>query len=300
MNINLKLIQTFVLVAKEKSFSKAAEQSARTQPAISNQIKELENQVGFKLFERTSKSVSLSAEGLALLEGAERAMAELGIGLTNARKVADRRLEKVRVACLPTLSSGHLPEIMELARERMPDVSIFMRELNNEDLLEAVRRHEVDFGIGVKVPADDCYLEELGADEMVAIVSENNPHYGTSEIRMADVVKYPILVLPQATPTVLAFRQVSVTSGQEVEIIHRFTQPETLISMALKGVGIAILPWSYVSQKARGKHILRLTSPGLQRQLAVIWSKAHVASSSALALRNITREIISKVTKTQS
>lgn len=287
MNWNLKLIQTFVLVAKERSFSKAANTSGRTQPAISNQIKDLEKQIGFSLFDRSSRAVRLTAEGEALLEGAERAIGELSIGFMNAKRVADKRQENLRIACLPTLSAGYLPDILETANDRLPQVNILVRELNNEDLLEAVRSHEVDFGIGVKVPADDCHVKMLGTDKMVAIVSEKNPYFGASVVSMEDILDFPILVLPQATPTVLAFESVSVRTNKKVEVVHRFAQPETLVAMALKNVGIAILPLSYVARKQDTEHIVQLTSPGLERQLALIWSKSRIASTAALKVAEI-------------
>ena len=153
---------------------------------------------------------------------------------------------------------------MRLSKVRHPNLNILVRELNNEDLLQAVRMHEVDFGIGVKVPADDCNIDELGTDEMVAVVSEDNPHFGQSVVRMIDVLKFPILVLPQATPTILAFERVSVSSGEKPKIMHRFAQPETLIAMARQGLGIAVLPWSYVSVSQCPKigHTLNSLLPG--------------------------------------
>ena len=89
MNWNLKLIQTFILVAKARNFSKAAVQASRSQPAISSQINALEEQLGFKLFDRTSRAVSLTPEGEALLEGAERSIGELTISYANATRIAE-------------------------------------------------------------------------------------------------------------------------------------------------------------------------------------------------------------------
>src|ERR1700743_47955 len=112
MNVNLKLMHTFLLVAEHSSFCRAAEVSNRSQSAVSMQIRQLELQLGVSLFHRTTRRVQLTREGELLLVCARKAVSELQTGLRQIRDAVDIQRGRLTLACAPTLAATRLPEIL--------------------------------------------------------------------------------------------------------------------------------------------------------------------------------------------
>jgi DNA-binding transcriptional LysR family regulator len=293
MDWNLKLVQTFLLVARHRSFSRAADAAMRSQPTISGQVAELEKQLGFKLFERSTRTVTLTREGARMMESAERALNELSVTYENIRRTSAAAREHVSITCLPTLSCGILPRILHDFQAANRSISVSVRELNNEDLYACVLSHEADIGIGVQLDTPGLTYQPLGDEEMLAIVSPDNPFYGAEEVSMAALLDFSLLILPQATPTITAFERLARERQSVTELLQRFSQPETVLRMSLTGVGVGLLPSSYIDvQDLDPRSVLRLTAPGLRRPLAILTSNR---LSMTRPMEKLTRLIASRI-----
>ena len=119
-NINLKLLQTFLLAAEHGSFRRAAEESNRSPSAISMQIRDLEEQVGMSLFIRTPHCVTLTPEGRLLYDQVGHAMGEVQAGLARLTELAAQRRGRVRIACAPTLADSAATAANRTARRARP------------------------------------------------------------------------------------------------------------------------------------------------------------------------------------
>lgn len=186
MNINFKLIGTFLSVAQNESFRRAAEETNRSLPAVSMQVKQLEEQLGVALFQRTTRKVTLTQEGEQLLISARKALAELEVGLSHIQHAADVQQGHLSFACVPTIASTRLPAILTAFAKKYPGISVHVRELANQDLLEAVRRREVDFAIG-PVPEKKGELEfaPIFVDDYCAMLPRGYQDNGRASIRCA-------------------------------------------------------------------------------------------------------------------
>ena len=112
MNVNLNLLQTFLLVAERESFRQAAEESHRTPSAVSMQIKHLEDQVGAPLFVRTTRKVELTADGQQLLVRVREALTDVGSGLQELRDAVELRRGRVSLASSFSIASTRLPDVL--------------------------------------------------------------------------------------------------------------------------------------------------------------------------------------------
>ena len=153
MSVNLKLLNAFLLVAEHGSFRRAAELSRRSQSALSLQVRELEGQLGASLFHRTTRSVGLTREGEALLPHARRAISEMEAGLRSVRAAATMKGGRLALGCPPHVATGVLPPLIAAFHREHPGVALHVRELPQAEVLEGIRRQELDFGIGPR-PAE--------------------------------------------------------------------------------------------------------------------------------------------------
>lgn len=270
MNINLKLLQTFLLVAEHRSFVTAAEQSHRSAPAVSMQIKQLEAQLGVALFRRTTRRVELTQEGTQLLAAARRALDELDSGLMQLREAVDFQNARVALGCIPTVAGSKLPLILAGFSKEYPRVTVHVRELGVKDLHDAIREGGVDFGIGPKSRSmTGLDFRSVLDDEYWALVEPGYRPQRARGITLRELALLPVLGL--ATPS--AFQEDISTAaralGIHLQTRYEFMQISTMVAMAEQGLGVAVLPHVSMPERTRLKP-LRIIEPVLRREIGII------------------------------
>ena len=292
-HVNLKLLQTFLLVGEHSSFRIAAEKSFRSQSAVSAQIRQLEEQLGVSLFHRTTRSVRLTAEGQQLLECAQRALMEVESGLRKIRESADVRRGRVSLSCSPTIAETRLARVLAAFENEYPGIEVHVRELTSAALFESVRKRDVDFGIGPLIDTVEFHFEPVLDDPFYALVPKRFMTTTKETISLATLANMPLLVLNPAT----ALRGMLENTMKERHLTSRtryeFAQAATLISMAGAGLGAAILPKVALPTKLDSRtYALRIVNPSLVRQVAIITARGHSLSPASLRLVQLLRQLI--------
>lgn len=294
-HVNLKLLQTFLLVGEHSSFRVAAEKSFRSQSAVSAQIRQLEEQLGVSLFHRTTRSVRLTEEGQQLLECAQRALLEVESGLRKIQESADIRRGRVSLSCSPTIAETRLARVLAAFEQEYPGIEVHVRELTSAALFDSVRKREVDFGIGPLIETSEFHFEPVLDDPLYALVPKRFVTTTKDTISFATLTNMPLLVLSHAT----ALRGMLEVAMKERHLTfttrYEFTQAQTLISMASAGLGAAVLPKvALPSQLDPSVYALRIVNPPLLRQVAVITVRGQALSPASLRLVQLLRQLIAE------
>lgn len=297
MKINFKLLGTFLAVAENSSFRKAGEQTHLSLPAVSMQIKQLEEQLGVVLFQRTTRKVDLTQAGEQLMISARKAMAEIETGLTQIQNAVDVLEGHLSFGCVPTVASSRLPTILLEFAKKYPGISVQVRELAHPDLLDAVRRREVDFGIG-PIPEKKGELDfaPIFVDEYYALLPKVFRDGGRAGISLRELAKMPLLTLSNSTLFRNHLDSVLKANDLVAEHNYEFTHVSTLIAMAEAGLGIAILPRIAIPRKTPLKAV-RVTGPALSRTIAVITIRGHSLSPAAARLVDLLDQLLVAPTK---
>jgi DNA-binding transcriptional LysR family regulator len=278
MNVNFKLLYSFLLVAEHSSFRLAAEYANRSLPAISSQIKQLEEQLGVVLFHRTTRSVKLTHEGEQLLTSARKALAELEGGLLNIQQAADLERGRLSIACVPTIAGTRLPRILTAFAKKFPGVSVHVREQPNNDLLESVRRGEVDFGIGIETErVGDLSFERLLDDEYHALIPPRFSLSGRRSISLQELSSMPLLRLGSTTTLRTDIDDEMRSQGLAIESEYEFMQVSTLIAMAEAGLGVAVLPRIALPADSALRSA-RIVKPTMSRRVSIVTIRSHSLS----------------------
>lgn len=284
MRINFKVLGTFLAVADNSSFRKAAEQNHLSLPAVSMQIKQLEEQLGVALFQRTTRRVELTREGEQLMISARKAMEELEAGLLQIRQAADVQQGHLSFACVPTVAGTRLPRLLTEFAKRYPGISVRVRELVHSDLLEAVRRREVDFGIGpVCEKKGGLDFTPVFIDDYVALLPKGYRHGGRSGIALRELARMPLLMLSGATLFRSDLDAALKAQDLQPERNYEFTSVSTLIAMAEAGLGVGILPAVAVPHRTLLKPVL-IHNPCISRTIAIVTIHGHSLSPAAARL----------------
>lgn len=292
MKINFKLLGTFLAVAENSSFRKAADQTHLSLPAVSMQIKQLEEQLGVALFQRTTRKVELTQAGEQLMISARKAMAEIDAGLVQIQHAVNVQQGHLSFGCVPTVAGSRLPQILLKFSKKYPGISVRVRELAHQELLEAVRRREVDFGIGpVPEKKGELDFSPIFVDEYFALVPKAFHDGGRAGISLRELVKMPMLTLSNSTLFRNHLDSVLKANDIESELNYEFTHVSTLIAMAEAGLGVAVLPRIAIPRKTLLKAV-RITGPAISRTIAVITIRGHSLSPAAARLVDLCDKLV--------
>ncbi len=282
-------LETFIEVARLSSFSRAAEKRFRTQPAISSQIRSLEEEIGAKLLDRSGGKVSITASGKLFLKFAEDTLDSRKITVTNIAETERVPRGEIVVGANEGTCLHILPEVFAHFKKQYPDVSVSIRRADYSKVLESVIDNSVDFGV-VSMPISDTRLTAvlIHKDELVLIVPPRHPMARHKCAAVADVAQYP-LVVPKVGHTRDALDELFHQHKLKPRYAMELDSSELLKRFVAADVGIGFISRSNVQEdvKANVLAAIPLADAPIRRDLALVFRKDKALSRAALAFIDI-------------
>ncbi len=200
--MDFERLKAFQAVAKEKSFSKAAERIYKTQPAVSQAIRCLETELGVRLFLRLGRTVELTQAGAVLVEYARQAFQALEQARERVKALKGLEEGKLIIGTSDTTACYVLPPALRIFRRRYPGIEIIISNRPSPVTLQHVLSHEVDLGI-VTLPVSHSGVEvmELLVREDVVICSPRHPLSARKRMRIKQLAGHPLLLLDRGSST---------------------------------------------------------------------------------------------------
>jgi DNA-binding transcriptional LysR family regulator len=252
--MELRHLRYFVAVAEELHFSRAAERLHVAQPAVSEQIRKLETELGVRLLNRTKRTVSLTDAGAALLAEARRVLQQVEAARLAIHEVRDRSASRLRIGYTPASLPASVPRALQHMAASMPDLKTILEPGFGLELIAAVRDERLDAAI-VSLPAPTAGLRttQLGNERSVAAFPVSHRHAVQPAIRLEQVAPERIVVLPREAnrpfyDAVLAACQNAGLSPSLVETPGTCVEP-ALLAVA-SGAGVGLLPESVAHRYA--------------------------------------------------
>jgi LysR family transcriptional regulator, low CO2-responsive transcriptional regulator len=291
-------LETFIEVARLSSFSRAAEKRFRTQPAISSQIRSLEEEVGAKLLDRSGGRVSLTASGKLFLKFAEDTLDARKAALTNIAETERVPRGEIVVGANEGTCLHILPEVFSHFKKQYPDVSVSIKRADYAKVLESVIDNSVDFGV-VSMPINDNRLTAvlIHKDELIVIAPPKHPLSKFKSVAVADVVQYP-MVIPKVGHTRDALDELFHERKLKPRYAMELDSSELLKRFVAADVGVGFISRSNVQEdvKANVLAAIPFADAQIRRDLALVFRKDKALSRAALAFIDIAVKI--KTTET--
>jgi DNA-binding transcriptional LysR family regulator len=197
--VELRHLRYFVAVAEMENVSRAALKLHVSQPALSRQIRDLEEEIGFSLLERTAKSVRLTDAGRAFLGDARALLQKADEAVTKARAVASAEPAELHVGYSPTPTAEILPKILRTFQKQMPNVHVKLHDSSNKDILDGIRDGRLQLGLIVPPlkgsTLQDLRYEELFHERVCVAVALQHPFARRRAIPIAEVAAEPLISL---------------------------------------------------------------------------------------------------------
>jgi len=245
MNVSLQQLKVFVAVARARSFTRAAREFGLTQSAVSRCVRELEEAVELKLFDRTTRQVELTLAGSGFERRIGRLLDEIEEVLHEGRDAHQAHTGVVVIASNPVLSSSWVPAALARCTAAFPSLTLQLQDLPQAAVLQAVEQGEVDFGIVAETVPFACGnldVQPLAATPLAAVLQAQHPLAQRGALAWADLANLPLVTLNRDAGCRNAVMRALALHRPEGKPIQELAQVAGVLRMAELGLGVGILP----------------------------------------------------------
>jgi DNA-binding transcriptional LysR family regulator len=284
-------------VALAGSFSRAGERIGLSQSAVSHSVKELENEVGVKLLDRTTREVVLTEAGEQLAGRLEHLLEELNSTLLDARSVGHQLSGTVRVAASQTISAHLMPQSIAAAALAFPSIRFVLHDRPQQWVLQSIRQGEVDFGIVIDpVQASDLDCEAVLSEPFLLLCRSDHPLAEKKSVPWQSLQGENLVLQDYASGSRPLIDDALVRQGIKPNIVQQIGHPATLFPMVEARIGISVLPALALPLPEGRPLIVKRLTPVVERQLMLVRRKNRSLSRAAEAIWQVIRQQAQQLT----
>lgn len=289
--MTVKQLRAFLAVAQTLSFAQACERLHLSQSALSLTIKALEDGLGGRLFSRTTRAVSLTPEGEALLPLARRLLADWENAEDELRQRFTLQQGRVALAAMPSFAGNLLPAVLRTFSDRHPSIGVTVHDVINEQVMEMVRDRQVELGIAFEPePSMPLAFTPLYIDRFVAVVPEDSVLASRPGIAWSDLLEQPFITLQR--PSTVRFMLEEHLRQRSLALPVQFEthQLATVGRMVASGLGVSAVPALCRDQMLElGARCVALSDPVIEKPVGILTKPGHELSVAAQAIADALR-----------
>jgi DNA-binding transcriptional LysR family regulator len=272
--MELRHLRYFVAVAEELNFSRAAVKLGMSQPPLSQQLKQLERELGVQLFRRVPRGVQLTRHGEVLWTAARRLTHDVERFQALAEQLQEGKEGVLRLGVVGTALLGSLPILMRHARAEMPRVAFQLEEIESGDQGAAFLEHRIDVGVlRPPVASEKLSYLDISREPLVAAIPSNHPLATAAFLDAADLRNDPFILFPRRLGTGLydSVVEVCLQAGFLPNIVHETERMQTVVGLVATGEGVSIVPQCVTRLHLPGVEYRNLHDCTVTSLLSVAW-----------------------------
>lgn len=284
-HLSSRQLDAFLALAEQRSFTRAATLCHLSQPAFSALIRALEDDLGLRLFDRSTRHVDLTPEGQNFLESARRIRTEITNALAAVRDTATLQRGRVAVALLPSLAAGWLPGVLAQYSAAHPGIEIDIADVLSEPCIDRVASGHADFALAaIRADTPALQAEPFCSDDFYLVCPADHPLARRRKATTAqDLAAWPFIHLAR-TSSVRQYLEAAL-HPQAMHTLMEVEQLATVMGMVRAGLGISVVPALTLFHFDQPGLVTRpLSLPGLTRQIYLVRRRDESLSVAAQAL----------------
>ncbi len=289
MHITLKQVRAFLAIADNHSFAEACETLHLSQPALSITIKNLEQELGGKLFVRSTRTLALTPEGEVFLPIAKRLISEWDGALLDLSNLFSLNRGKLAVAAMPSFANSLLPKYLKQFRDDHPHINITIHDVIAEDAVEMVRSGKVELALAFEhEPSNDLVFTPLFTDNFIVALTPKHALLNKQQISWQAIADEPFIALQPPSNIRKMIEKLLAEQNIRLNIEFESNHLATIGQMVASGIGISIVPAICRELfQAQGVQCRRLVAPSLSRNIGIVTRRRYPLSSAAQAFVNL-------------
>jgi DNA-binding transcriptional LysR family regulator len=291
--MELRQLRYLVALAEELNFTRAAAREHVAQPALSQQIRRLEDELGLALVERTTRQVALTQAGEILVARARRVLAELEAAGNELQALRGVDAGHITIGAMHTMGPIDLSLPLALFHNLHPGVGLTVRENSSEEMAELLRVDELDLAflsVTERVESHGLGLHQLVSEELVVLLPLDHALSGSPRVKMAELAEEQFI----SFRTGARLRELLFAAGRQAGFEPRVTlesnESQRIRRLVARGFGVAILPRSDAERPGADVAVSRLVEPSLRRDITLAWREGRRLSPAAAEFLDLARE----------
>ncbi|SAK75914.1 LysR family transcriptional regulator [Caballeronia hypogeia] len=272
VNFDLNDLQAFRAVVELGSFRKAAEAVNISQPALSRRIDKLEAALGVRLFERTTRSVTLTTVGRVFAPSAEQLLDDLDVALLGIRDVSSSRLGHVTIACVPSVAYYFLPNVVASYHRRFPRIRVKLLDSSANEVLSSVISGEADFGVSfLGSQESEVEFKVLLQERFVAACRRDHPLARKKRVTWNELYEHEYVSVDKTSGNRLLLDQALSAVAPRTPSVCETRHVTTMLGLIEAGLGVAAVP--SMAMPVRDHPVLTsvpLVDPVVKRRVGIV------------------------------
>lgn len=274
----LENVQTFLALAQELNYRRTAERLSLDQSALTRRIQKLEQSIGFRLLDRTTREVSLTQAGQRFYEDNSHLMRAYEDAVLTARRIAEGKSGLLRVAYMAFAATELMPSAMSRFRQVAPHIDVKLQYIRTQEQKIALANGEVDIGYMIG-PFDhpDFQSIQLTSEPLYVVTPRSHPLLLRPRITPADLAEHDIILGDMREWEEYRWRLKDMFSSEGVDLRVTLEASNTLALLGLvaAGLGITVYPESLISFVGRSVEVRQIMHPGFGSKTILVWKRAN-------------------------
>jgi LysR family transcriptional regulator, transcription activator of glutamate synthase operon len=291
--MELRQLRYLIAVADEQHFTRAAAREHVAQPALSQQIRRLEAELGLTLVQRTTRRVAMTEAGELLVARARRAIAELEAASAELQSLAGVQAGHLSVGALHTMGPVDLSLLLATFHRRYPGVELTVREQSSEELAAMLRDDEIDLAflsVTERIQSHGLTLHPLVREELVAVLPPDHRLAGRREVQLAELAQDAFISFREGARLRELLVIAAAAAGFAPRIALESNESRRIRSLVSRGLGVAILPRSDVERPGPEVAVAALVEPALTRDITLAWREDRRLAPAGAAFLALARD----------
>jgi LysR family transcriptional activator of glutamate synthase operon len=291
--MDLRQLRYLVALAEEGNFTRAAASAHIAQPAMSQQIRRLEDELGLALVERTTRRVSLTEAGGLLVVRARRIMAELEAATSELQALRGMYTGHVTIGTMHTMGPVDLSLALALFSNRHPNVRFTIHEQSSEEMAEMLRVDALDLAflsVTERVESHGLGLHQLVSEELVVLLPRQHRLGKRRQVRIAELAGEPFISFRAGARLRELLMSAARDAGFEPRVTLESNDSQRIRRLVSRGLGVAILPRSDAEGPGADVVVARLVEPSLSRDITLAWREGRRHPPAAAEFLELSRE----------
>jgi LysR family transcriptional activator of glutamate synthase operon len=290
--MELRQLRYLVALAEERHFTRAAAREHIAQPALSQQIRRLEDEIGLPLVQRTTRRVVITEAGEFLVARARRILSEVDAAHSEMERLRGVQTGHVTVGAMHTMGPVDVALVLAIFYERHPDVELTVREQSSEELAEMLRVDELDLAflsVTERIESHGLGLHQLVSEELVVVLPREHRLGKRRRVRMAELADDAFISFREGS----RLRELLVSAGRQAGFEPRVklesNESQRIRRLVARRLGVAILPRSDAEGPGADVALATLIEPALTRDITLAWREGRRQAPAAAEFLELAR-----------
>lgn len=287
-NLSLRQLRAFLAVAQESSMTRAADKLHLTPSALSMLVRGMEDDLGARLFDRTTRRLVLTEAGLQFLPTVQQVFAQLEAGIVSLQNTQHVKAGRLRVAASPLLASALFPKVIASFRLHNPQVKVALLDEPVASLPELVRRGEVDMAVcTASSDTADLLATPVYTDKLMLVCPSAHRLAQRREVEWQDLLDEPLILMRHGSGLRVLVDKAFAKWNKHIQPAYEVSQVATALGLVSEGEGVSVLPSYAISRAQALSHTtavatVDLVSPSVSREIVALTKEGADMTPAAL------------------